>query len=333
MREVKQIRHNWFIIVLIAVFLAYLAIYIQQSNNASFNWLSTPSSESIYLTSYPKQVAGNSSFTVFSDSDALCILCGNSLVDISDGSNSIPFNTIACPGSVSMDCEGKLVSFSFSEVSLLPTEWARASLQTGVENKTLFIRLSGNGNTNGYRPLEIYVDGKQASAPLYSFNGTFRIQEQVPITPGTHSLQVKLLGQVLASKDVDAGPMNYPLPALLAVFLAIAIAYAHERNTLSKALVASVLIVASLVITFRFAEAGIDWLVPLVMAACLIHLLTRPAAAKKKKAAGADMERPLIINAALFGLAFALIILLINSMLSSYDVWGAYYFRHAQATF
>ncbi len=322
-----KFRQNWFVILLVTAFIIYLFFHVQKMNEIGFNGLPLPKSQELYLTSYPKEVASNSSFTVFSNFASSCTLCNATQLQIQEGENQIPFDSAACGRNATLSCSSKTVSFSFNEAASIQPETVNASVQTNMENKSLFITVSGNARTNGYKPLEILIDGVRASAPLYSFNGTFSISEKLPIQPGKHLVEVRFLGHILFSNEVESQTI-YPLTALFAGILSLAFAFVFKGDELKRALVPAVILVASLVAVFRLAPYGIDWLVPLLLLACFAYLLKfrKP----EKRLAGVP---GILKEAAVFGFAFAAIILAYSLLISSYDVWGAYYFRQVQETF
>lgn len=329
MKLTEMLRRNWFAVLLLIIFALYLFFHLQKMNEIGFNGIPPPKPQELYLTSYPKEVAGSSSFTVFSNFNSSCTLCNSSAAQISEGENRIPFESIACRREVSLNCSGLAVSFSFEEVAAAPPETVSAFIQTSVENRSLFIVVSGEARTNGYRPLEIFVDGVRVAAPLYLLNGTFRVSEKIPISQGKHLLEVRFLDRMLASEEIDARA-SYPLPALFTALLAVAVAFFYKGDVVRRLLAASVLLIASLVVSFRLAGFGLDWLVPLALLAYIIYLAKPGTVQKRQKQDGsAEMMK----EAAIFGAAFAAVILIYSLTIADYDIWGAYYFRHAQETF
>ena len=319
---------NRFAAILAVVFAAYLFFHVQKMSEIGFNGIPTPVPDELYLTSYPKEVAGIASFTVFSTSSSDCSLCNSSAVGIKKGENTVQFNPDACGREVTLGCGERAVSFSFQRVAVAPRESVHASAAISVANRTLFVAVSGEARTNGYRQMEILIDGERAAAPLYSFNGTFSVLEKVPIAPGSHVVEVRFLDRTIASEEVEA-PYKYPVFALLAAVLSLAIAFAYRAGAVARAAAAPLLIVASLVVSFRLAEFGMDWLVPCALAGYLACLLT----SKKPEGQQAKPEGGLLAEALMFGIAFAAVIAIYSLFISSYDIWGAYYFRHAQTTF
>jgi len=322
----RLLRRNWFAIALVAVFIIYLFFHLQKMGEIGFNWLAPQKSYEIYLASYPKVVAGSSSFTVFSNFNSSCDLCGSRTVQVHEGENEVQFDSAACPNAVLLECNGRAVSFSFSRACGVPRESVSASVRTVVENRSLFINADGEAKTNGYKPLEIFIDGQRVAAPLYSLNGPFAITEKVPISPGKHVVEVRYLDRVVASTAIEA-QAAYPLAALAAAILAVATAFFYRGGGIQRILVPAVLLVVSLVFVFRLAQSGVEWLVPVALLAYIAYL------AKKTRQQKMERSRGLLTESALFGLAFAAVILAYSVTISSYDVWGAYYFRHAQETF
>jgi len=317
--------------VLVIVFAAYLFFHVQKMQEIGFNWLSPQRSDEIYLTSYPKLVSGGGgAFSVHSSFAAVCSLCGTLERNISAGENVVSFDAASCKGIVSLTCSGRAVSFSFQYAESVREEYANASTAFRVENRTLFATVAGDARTNGYRPLEIHVDGHVVSSPLHYLNGSFNVTESVALAPGTHDVSVKFLGTEVGATRAHV-PAPYPFTALAAVILSLALAFALRTDALTKALAASLLVTASLVATFVLAGFGAEWCAPLALAVGLVL-----ARGTKRKTSAAPHSRDgnerFLYEAALFGVAFAAIIAAYAVLMSSYDVWGAYYFRHVEET-
>ena len=316
---------NRALLLLIAVFVVYLAVHLQKMNEIGFNWAGPPKADELYLTEFPKEVGGTGSFAVFSSTASSCALCGRP-VSLVAGENRLDFGDSECGGNVSLSCGVRSLSFTYSPPS--GARYQNLSARVYVENRTIFVNVFGSARTPGYEPLEIYVDGELASSPLYRFDGPVSVIEGVQAASGSHLVQVVFNGAQLADEIVEV-PQSFSMAAFLTLVLIAGIAVAYKDDMMARLLASFVLLVASLVIGLRL-RAGLDMemLVPIALFAFLISLVLT-----EKKHSPQRAEGRLDREALLFGAGFAAFILLVNVFISSYDVWGAYYFRHTQTTF
>ena len=310
------------IFLLVALVYLYLQ-WAKMDEIHGFLWFTRPHSNEIYFTDYPKLVGSQSEFTVYSNTAVSCSLCGSN-VALHEGLNRLSFVPDSCAGNVvRLDCGDKNLSFSFVRVQTLPRESVSASVSPSVEARSLNLRLSGSGTANGYHALEIFIDGRLASSPLHMLNGTFSFTESVPVQPGEHAYEVIYNGEVLAS-GVFAVPSPFSPSAFSTALLCVAIVL-WDAGWL-RLPIFIVLAVASLVVEFRLQQIGAGFFVPVALAGFLFYRIAR-------KARRVQEDSNLALEAAVFGAAFTGLILVLNIAISTYDIWGAYYFRHAEQTF
>ena len=321
--------------LLLAVALIYLFLQWQKMDEIhGFFWLSRPHADELYLTSYPKLASGMLPFSVYSTSALSCRACG-SPIHLAEGSNAVAVNPSSCAGgTMLLDCGGKNLSFAFANAQSLPPEAVYAAVAPALHDRHLNLLISGSGTMNGYLPLEILVDGSIAASPLHMLNGSFSFTESVPVPSGEHSYEVRYGGQALAT-GIFSQPSAFSLPALLTIILCAALAIAWKGDAAGRLLAFIPLLTACLVIEFRLAQADAAFTVPAVLAGTLLYCLccAPKAGPHKEGAAAAEPHSRLAKEAIIFGVAFALFILLTNILIYTYDLWGAYYFRHAQMTF
>ncbi len=312
------------------VFLAYLIIHLAQMREIGFNWLSPPQSREIFLMDYPKEVYGGGAFLVGSNFRADCTLCNATQVALADGANRVDFTASLCPGEVVLACGERSVSFNYSLLAARSQESLSASAETEVANRTLLVRVHGEGKSSGYHPLLILIDGKVAEAPLYRLDGAFSVEERIPVESGEHTVEVSYNGQNIYSGGFSV-PSTFSLSALAAVLASLLAAFLVRERPVAKVAIAGVLLAASLVVGFELSKFGLDFLVPLALAGAAGYLYSRRG--KRKETRGkASAEEGLLLDAARVGVAFAFFILLMNMFISTYDIWGAYYFRQAEET-
>lgn len=322
---------NLVLALLAVVFLAYLFFQLEKMNEVGFNWLQPQEPDEIFLLEYPKEICMNGTFSVLSDFSAECDYCLGK-VKIESGINRLYFDPELCPDNVALSCNGRNLSFSYAVRYSQgeETAWMNATAETA--NRTLFVHLNGDGKSDFYRPVIIMVDGKIASAPLYRVNGPFSAIEKIPLDGGEHSVEVLYNGEAVYSGSA-AVPHSFSVFQLLSILLAIAVAWLKRADAVAKFAIAIVLVSASLVAGFELSKFGAEFLVPLALAGACAWLWKKEGLKRVKQRRTATEGNLLLREALLAGLLFASFIAFVNLFIFTYDVWGAYYFRHAQTTF
>ena len=323
----KFLEKNWFAVLLVLVFLVYGFAHLQKAWEIQFNLMGSlekPVSDEVYLTSYPAvaNYSHNSSFTVFSSRGRECDLCG-SKVFLEQGESTQQFSPTDCAGDVLLYCDGKWLFFKVSPGAV--EESIHGNLEVVVENKTAFATLTGEGWTNGFSQVVFLVDGEKQASPLYSLNGSFVIREQFPLLPGQHEVSVEVLGSEVASAQAGYEEPFHWEP-ILTVLAAVFVAWAYRGDWLSRLFMPLVLSVAFLVIGFRLAWFGLEFIAPLLLLAIGLFILFKQKGKREK------LDRGLLFQAVAFAAFFALFVVFINFAINDFDIWGAYYFRHAQTT-
>jgi hypothetical protein len=337
---IQWLRSNRAAQALLVIALVFLFLQVQKMKDINgFFWFQRPQSDEMFLTEYPKLVhADFAQFSVYSSSARECSLCGNP-VSLAAGSSEVSFAPGECPGSVAaLECPGRSLSFSFLESGEgLPPESAVAVVTHTLENRTLFISASGTGSARGFHPITIEIDGEEAASPLAMLNGSFSFTESVPAPDGSHSYSVSYLGSVLGAGSFTQESAFSP-GALEALFLCAVIAWKAPgfarwlRFPLFIPLSA-----LSLIIQFRLEALGAGFVLPVLLSLAAAWLFMRGAESEGANGEARDAEGAggsrLAGEAAAFGLAFVAFILLANMLIYTFDIWGAYYFRHAGEAF
>jgi len=327
------IRRNRIAQVFIFIAIAYLYLqWVKMDEIHGFFWFTRPHSSEIYFTDYPKFVGNESSFSVYSDNIVSCSLCGSSIT-LNDGLNKLSFVPDSCTSNVMrLDCGERNLSFSFTKVPTLPHEFVSASAVPSIESRSLNLQINGIGAANGYHQLEVIIDGKVAASPLHMLNGTFSFTESIPVQTGQHTYELRYNGDTLASGTFEV-PTAFSPSALLTAILCAVLILVWDMGWHVRLPSLFVLLTACLTVEFRLQQLGVGFIVPGVLAGFTYYYYFANKKGKQVKNAHVDRDASLTREALIFGAAFALFISIVNVLISTYDIWGAYYFRHAQQTF
>ncbi|MDD5318060.1 MAG: hypothetical protein PHF51_05020 [Candidatus ainarchaeum sp.] len=324
-------------LLLLAVSLAFLCMQLSKMGEiGSFLWLERPSSDEIYLLDYPKIVesSGMATFWAYSSAARECELCGRT-VELAKGENRLQSSPAACENStMRLACGGRSLSFTFVESAALPCEMVSATVSERLENRTLLLSISGNGIANGFHPLEISVNGEKAASPLHMLEGSFNFTEHVPAPDGVNHYEVRYGGELLGAGSFSQEPAFSPF-ALASILLCAALAFTWANaGSADRLLIFIVLLSLALVAEFRLDYYGLGFIVPAALLPFAFAGVSRcMKQAGQKHDSPEKGEKGLLAQAIAFGLLFAALIALINLAIYSFDIWGAYYFRHAGEAF
>ncbi|MEM4389728.1 MAG: hypothetical protein QXG98_03615 [Candidatus Micrarchaeia archaeon] len=306
--------------ILLLSFVAFATYHFAKMHSIYFN-LATgfePPSE-IFLLERDDVADGN--FTLYASKPMRCTVCGIPAA-VRPGENNLSYG--GCGGSVEVECGNLLLRFGYAR-GQETDEWFRIEkARAHAANGTIFVEISGQGNTKGWRRARIFIDGAEVAAPLVRLNGSFALREKLyPVAAGKREVRVELLGREVLRADVSV-PGGYDF-TLLAVFaLALAFPFVSRRGVVERVLVFFVLLAAALTIHFRLAWWGLGWM---GVGAMLLSL-----ALERKMGARGSGRTDVLKQGAGFAIAFALYVALLIALVGKEDVWGSYYYRQAQAT-
>ncbi|MEM3030236.1 MAG: hypothetical protein QXH27_00735 [Candidatus Micrarchaeia archaeon] len=309
--------------ILFLSFAAFAAYHFTKMHSIYFN-LATgiePPPE-IFLLERKEAVSGGN-FTVYASRPMECSVCGREAV-LRQGENNVSYEE--CGGRVEVECGSLLLRFDYAVAEGEPGEWVSVrEVHAYAANGTIFIEVSGEGRTNGWKRARIFVDDREIATPLVRLNGSFALKERVyPVAAGRREVRVELLQrEVLRAAVTVPGEYDYALLAVLA--LAFAFLFVSRREPVEKAFAFFIFLAAVLTLHFRLAWWGLGW----VAAGAALSVVAWEWRRGTKTGAGGQAS--LLKQAFVFAAAFALYVAILTALVGKEDVWGSYYYRQAQA--
>lgn len=321
-------RANHLALALALLLIAYLALFhLPKMGEPSFLRFRKPAPYELYLTSYDTEAPAdgrlNFSYSARLPAGVACSFCGMEAPAFGSGETLVSTPARNCPGAVNLTCGPLSVGFSYSALpAARPTRARLDSLEVRPDGRDLVLTLRGEAYTAGRQPLRLSLDGREVASPLHALDGPFTLEERVRAAPGRHSVEASLLGSRARAEASLERPFPWSSLAALALSIVLALSLARDRGGRLVLLLAGAL--AALAFEFQLAALGAPLLFSLLLAAGLWRL--------RGARAGFSIDPRLAREAALFALAWAAFIVLVNTALGSVDLWGPYYYRHAEET-
>ena len=202
----------------VLVVLVSLWFLLNHASKISFNWGYIPPVDEIYLTNWGAQ----GQFIVYSANPKECFLCGEKAGLVS-GKNILKFDKGRCGQKAELVCGNLNLSFYPSDLAPASTEKPKVDFESYYANGSLNVRLHGQGKTEGYAPLEFFVDGESVHSPAVLLNGTFDFVERIKALPGKHQLAILLSGTELYKGEFEIPGKPFPFELLLVLLLSLGI--------------------------------------------------------------------------------------------------------------
>lgn len=303
-----------FTLALLVLFLCGAHVQMDKMGEIGFNYFHVPENDELYLLEY-----GSSDVVLHSSSARSCFVCNQS-VQIAPGDN--PIDVRSCPEAVTLECDGRSVWF-VRQASEAP-EYFNGSALYSLNGQELTVVVSGSGSTNGFRQMAFFIDGKKVLAPAVRLDGPFEISERLTPGLGAHSLKVEFLGRTIGEEEFHV-QRPYPLSLMFSGVLSIILsALLLRRASPTHLLVALGMVFSVLVFHFQLEALGAWWLMPVFLMASVAYVKTN----------GAVLELPSIGwgYALAITALFTAYILSLNLLVGNFDIWSAYYNRHADMT-
>ncbi len=308
----------------LALVAAYLLSGFSGVLNVNFFRIDKP--DEIYLAE-----RGAESFVLEFNFAGVCEVCGEKR-ELGVGENKLGYGN--CGDRVDIFCGKKNVSLDFAVPKMAGVEGA--GVCAAVDGKEVNITLSGKAKDAGGETgavgrdlqVEYFIDGKLERAVFEkNVSGVFLFSEKFGAGGGVHEYRVEVNGEGAGSGGFEI-EKRIPVYWVILLVCALLISDLIGKNWVEKFFAVFCMSSIFFVFHLQFISLFGAWFFMPVFAASMAALLVSGKIRLHFELPKVD-ARALVLFAG-FGLA---LVMFSNFFIGSLDLWGPYYYRHAQNVF